>query len=260
MPRELGDVLHYLVPEAAPRPEAGSAPPLVYVPLLPRDVVRGALAWNLAVEAARQGAAACLMAPPAASCASWPAPGCGPLGLEVEEIAASDFGTFARAAEAAARRTASRATGSALALAAVPVVWLRDISTRDPVEPWVLVLARPDERDLRETWAALEAVASRAPGARLGACVFGVRTLADARHTFESLAALAELELERPLVSYGALIDDVHLSRSIVTRRPIPLAQPASSAARALADVASMLIADATGAPPPCVPGAAGRG
>jgi hypothetical protein len=250
VPRDLGDVLHYLLPQAEPGAAAESAAPLVSIPLLPRDVVRGALVWNLAVESARQGAAACLVAPAAATCSSWPAPGLGPLGLEVAKVGASDLPAFARSAEASARRNASRSATAALALAAVPAAWLRDGAAPGPLARWLLVLTRPDERDLRETWAALEAVAARAPRARLGACVFGVRSLADARHTFESLAALAELELERPLVSYGVLIDDVHLSRSIVTRRPIPLAQPASSAARALADVAAMLLEDARGAAP----------
>jgi hypothetical protein len=237
-----------MIPEARNDGAPDASPALVCVPLLPRDVVRGALVWNLAVELARQGASTCLLAPPAATCSSWPPPGPGPLGLEIVEVAAADLASFARAAEAAARRTTKRAAGSVLALATVPAGWLREATPPGPLARWVLLLARPDEHDLLETWSALEAVATRAPRARLGTTVFGVRTLADARHTFEGLATLAELELSRRLVSYGALIDDVHLSRSIVTRRPIPLAQPGSSAARALADVASMLIEDAPGA------------
>jgi hypothetical protein len=130
-------------------------------------------------------------------------------------------------------------------LAAVPVASLHEQAEPGPLLRRVLLLARPDERELVEIWAALETISARAPGARIGACVFGVRTLADARRAFEGLAALAELEFERTITSYGVLIDDVHLSRSIVTQRPIVLAHPGSPAARALADVATMLLADA---------------
>jgi hypothetical protein len=244
--RVLGEVFHYMIPEPGSASSGSAAPPpLVCVPLWPRDVVRGALVWNLAVEAARQGASVSLVAPSAATCSSWPPPGCGPLGVELAEVAATDLDAFAEAALGVARRAAGRAGRAALSLATVPAAWLRaDASARRFVR-WVLLLTRPDERDLLETWGVLESVAAQAPWARLGACVFGVRSLADARHAFEGLAALAELELERQIVSYGVLIDDVHLSRAIVTRRPIPLAQPGCAAARALSDVASMLLEDA---------------
>jgi hypothetical protein len=262
MPRELGDVLHYLLPEAEPRaserptalpaacadePTAGSAASLVCVPLTPHDVVRGALLWNLAVEASRQGAQVTLVAPSEARCAPWLPAARGPLGLEVQKVEADALAAFAPSAEQAARRAAARGGEVALALAAVPSAWLH--GDAQPVSlDGVLLLARPDERELLETWAALEAVATWAPGARIGASVFGVRSLADARRAFEGLATLAELELQRELVSYGVLIDDVHLSRSIVSQRPIGLERPGSAAARALADVASMLIEDARGA------------
>jgi hypothetical protein len=260
MPRELGDVLHYLLPESGrPSPQRPDPPEpgrpgdsrpgcvasLVCVPLTPHDVVRGALLWNLAVEASRQGAQVSLVAPAEERCTPW-LPACrAPLGVDVQKVEADALGAFAPSAEQAARRAASRGGEVALALAAVPHAWLRGADTGPLSLRWVLLLARPDERELLETWSALEAVAVRAPNARIGASVFGVRTLADARRAFEGLAALAELELQRELVSYGVLIDDVHLSRSIVSQRPIGLEKPGSAAARALADVASMLIEDA---------------
>jgi hypothetical protein len=49
-------------------------------------------------------------------------------------------------------------------------------------------------------------------------------------------------------VSYGLLVDDIHLSRSIVTGRPIVLTRAHGAATQALADVAAMLLADAHGA------------
>src|SRR5262249_30686772 len=73
VPRELRDVLPYFTPEleAGESSPTASAPPLA-VPLLGRDMVRAALLWNLAVEAARQGAQATLVTPVAAEDAPWP--------------------------------------------------------------------------------------------------------------------------------------------------------------------------------------------
>lgn len=246
MARQLGDVLHYLLPEPAPEERAPRADAhVVCVPLAPRDVVRQALLWNLAVEAARQGASVALVVPAPAGCAPWAGVGRGPLGVEIVEDRCGRLATLAEAARAAAERTAARGTAVSLVLVAVPLAGLHKDADAGPLLRRVLLLARPDERELVETWAALDAIDAQAAGARIGVCIFGVRSLADARRAFEGLAALAELELERTLTSYGVLIDDVHLSRSIVAQRPIVLAQPASPAARALADVAAMLLADA---------------
>jgi hypothetical protein len=249
MPRELADVLHYFLPESdgGPASSGGGGPHvhLVSVPMSPRDVVRQALLWNLAVESARQGAAVALVVPALGGCAPWPRAGRGPLGVELVESPSSELAALAEAARGAADRLAARGPEPSLVLAAVPLAWLRKGADAGALLARVLLLARPDERELVETWAALDAIAAQAPGAQIGACVFGVRSLADARRTFEGLAALTEIELERTIASYGVLIDDVHLSRSIVSQRPIVLAQPAAPAARALADVAGMLLADA---------------
>jgi hypothetical protein len=257
MPRELADVLHYLLPESeetgsaaqeASRAIRGSRPrsepegrATLWVPLAPRDVVRGALVWNLAIEAARQGSSVRLVAPASAPWASWPPPGRGPLGIDT--VAVEDGGVAGLARAAAAVPPGSGGAGrTAITLVGVPIDWMQAGTAE---VDWLLLLARPDERDLLETWTVLEAVAQRAPHARIGVSIFGVRSLDDARRTFDGLAALAELELTRELVSYGVLIDDVHLSRSIVAQRPIALTQPGSPAARALADVAGMLLAEA---------------
>jgi len=246
MARERSDVAHALLPEREPAPAADAAR-LVCVPIAARDVARSALLWNLAVELARQGTPAALVVPAPDGGAAWPAPGRGPLGVEVVEVAPASLAVLAETAGKAAARAAARSATPPLVLVGVPLASLRKDADAGSLLARVLLLARPDERELVETWAALDAVVEQAPAAALGACVFGVRSLADARRTFESLAALAELELERTLTSYGVLIDDVHLSRSIVTQRPIVLAQPGTPAARALADVAAMLIADAGG-------------
>jgi hypothetical protein len=259
VPRELGDVLHYFIPELEEGSEATdpSAPALA-VPLLGRDVVRASLLWNLAVEAARQGARATLVAAAAGADAPWPSAGLQPLGVDVIEVAGDEPSALARSAEAAAQSAAAARTGPSLVLAGVPAPWLAKGADAGSLLRWVVALVRPEESESQETWSVLEAVAVQAPRARLGAAIFGVRSLAEARRTFERLAARVERELSRTLASYGVLIDDVELSRSIVTRRPIALVHPASAAARALADVASLCLADASerSAPGPSTRGA----
>jgi MinD-like ATPase involved in chromosome partitioning or flagellar assembly len=46
-------------------------------------------------------------------------------------------------------------------------------------------------------------------------------------------------------VSYGLLVDDLHIYRASVAHRPIGLEHPQSRAARALRDVAQLLLDDA---------------
>lgn len=243
MARELGDVAHYFLPDAEPGPARAAR--VVCVPITAPDVARQALLWNLAVEIARQGTPAALVVPAPNGCAPWPGVGRGPLGVEVVEAAPATIAALGAAACDAAARAGARSATPPVVLVAVPLPALRKGAEASSLLQRVLLLTRPDERELVETWAALDAIVEQTPGAQLGTCVFGVRSLADARRTFEALAALAELELERTLTSYGVLIDDVHLSRSIVSQRPIVLTQPGSPAARALGDVATMLLSEA---------------
>jgi len=261
VPRELGDVLHYFIPELGAGGGIDESAPALSVPLLGRDVVRAALLWNLAVEAARQGARAALVTPAAGPNAPWPGDRRQPLGVDVIEVAGDEPSALARAAEAASLQPASL-DAPPLVLAAVPAPWLAKGADAGALLRWVVALVRPDESEADETWGVLEAVAAQDPRARLGAVIFGVRSLAEARASFEKLAARVERELARPLASYGVLIDDVELSRSIVTRRPIALVHPTSPAARALADVASLCLADASerGGPEPAVGAERGTG
>jgi hypothetical protein len=222
MARELEDVLHYFLPPPASAP----AVQRISVPLAARDVVRLALLWNLAVEAARQGARAALVVPRAGRCAPWLRPGSGPLGVDVTEVEADCFAALAAAADEATSRLLSRPGGPALVLVGVPIEWLRPNSAPGCAIDRVLLLMRPEERGLVETWAALEFVCEQAPQARIGVSLFGVASLAAAQRAFEGLAALIELEFGRPLASYGVLIDDVQLSRSILSQQPFAISQP----------------------------------
>lgn len=240
MPRDLGDVLHLFAPELAPDADPiGARSPLVGVPFARPDAVRSALLWNLAVEAGRQGARTALVAPGALGGAALA--DAGVLGVEAHRVEAGPT-MLTRCADEAVRRLTAR--GRALVLAAFPAAWLQKGADVAPLLDWTLVFVRPDEASLREASASLEAVATHAPKARLGVTVYGVRSLLEARDCFEHLALGIERRFGSALTSYGVLVDDVHLSRSIVTGRPIALANAHTPAARALADVASLLLGD----------------
>jgi hypothetical protein len=87
----------------------------------------------------------------------------------------------------------------------------------------------------------------------VGVTLHGVGTVAEARGAFERLAARSGPELRARLWSYGVLLDDLDVYRGLAEGRAVGLARPQSRAARALADVARLLLDDARGAtePPP---------
>jgi len=266
--RELGDVLHYFIPEAAaPPPEPSCSPngaPLavVAVPLGESDVVRAAFVWNLAVEMARAGAAATLIAPVEdPSQPLWPQPGRGPLGAEFVPTFAPDLPTLAsRAFEEASSRGAGCRSGGVV-LVQVPTSWLDKAADGDPLLRWTLVFGTPEPRDLEETCALARRLLFAAPGVRVGVTIHGVSSIAEARRAFDALVSALEPELRDRVVSYGLLLDDLDVYRAIVNRRPIGVIHPQSRAARALADVARLLLGDAgVAAVATERQGAAGRG
>jgi hypothetical protein len=79
----------------------------------------------------------------------------------------------------------------------------------------------------------------------VGVTLHGVATVAEARAAFERLAALAGPGLRGALSSYGVLLDDLDVYRGLAEGRAVGLARPQSLAARALADVARLLLGDA---------------
>jgi MinD-like ATPase involved in chromosome partitioning or flagellar assembly len=79
----------------------------------------------------------------------------------------------------------------------------------------------------------------------VGVTIHGVRSIDQARETFDMLASALERDPGRSVVSYGLLLDDLDVYRAIVNRRPIGVIHPQSRASRALADVARLLLEDA---------------
>ena len=253
MARELGDVLHYFIPddEAPPPPEplrepGGSPLAIVAVPVDVSDVVRAAFVWNLAVEMGRLGAAATVIAPgDEANESLWPQPGRGPLGTEFVPTFVPDLPSLAsRALEVAISRGAECRSGG-MVLVQVPPSWLDKAADGDPLLRWTLLFSAPEPRELEETYALARRLFFAAPGARVGVTIHGVRSIDEARGAFDALVSALEPELRERLISYGLLLDDLDVYRAIVNRQPIGVIHPQSRAARALADVARLLLSDA---------------
>lgn len=248
MARALGDVLHHFDPSfAKARPglsEARAGAPraaLAAVPLAPGDLLRAGAVWNLAVEIARLGAAGLVLAP-AGDLVVGLDEGPGPLGTRVERFAGEEPGRAARA-----RADACAAPGAVLALACLPEAGFERAFASDLA--WALLLAAPDAASLGEAERMAERVVAVRPDARVGLTIHGARSVGEARDAFERLARVVERQSGCGLTSYGLLVDDLAIYRAIVERRPVGLARPQSPAARALADVARLLLADAREAP-----------
>ncbi len=263
MPRDLADVLHYFLPTdpAAERlrnpgeegeTEAGrgradrpAALAIVAIPIGDRDVVRAALAWNLAVEVARLGASASLLVPADSEMSPpWPEPGPGPVGAEVVVAAAGSLRDLSRTAlDLAVTRAADAEEG--VVLERVPPTWLPGASEGRALLRLVLLFASPEPGDLAHTYGLAKQVSDGSANSRIGITIHGARRVGEAEHAFHHLAGVARRHLDLGLVSYGLLVDDLHVYRAIVARRPIGLEHPQSRAARALRDVARLVLEDA---------------
>ena len=265
MPRDLADVADYFLPKASAASRAPRAPgalgpgpaepmrasrpaalPIVAVPIGERDVVRAAFVWNLAVEVARLGASATLVAPALPEPSPiWPEPGPGPVGAEVVLTPAQGLAQLHRAAlDLAVARAADSADGG-LVLVRVPPAWLGRAVEGRALLRWVLLFATTERVDLMETYGLAKRVLAASHEARVGVTIHGARRVVEAQSAFLHLAGVAARHLGRDLASYGLLVDDLHIYRAIVSQRPIGLEHPQSRAARALRDVARLLLEDA---------------
>ncbi len=272
MPRDLKDVLHYFIPEAAPPSEAadaesasetrdGAAPeeeafgltslraaalPMVAIPIGDRDVVRAAFTWNLAVEVARLGGRAVVVRTGEIDTSPiWPEAGVGPMGAELIPTLASDLGSLYRAAADLSVQRADGAGGGGLVFVRVPPEWLEKASDGGALLRWALLFSSPEPDDLKHAWGLAQKLVGAASDARVGITIHGAMGREEAEQAFAKLAHAGQKCLGVDLLSYGLLVDDLDVYRAIVAGRPIGLAHPQSPAARALRDVAQMLLGDA---------------
>ncbi len=265
MPRDLADVLHHLIPEAgetretrpAPEPVTRPAPPddsrrrardtrLLALPIGEDDVVRAALAWNLAVEITRLATPTTVVAPDGGDPALWPE-AVDSLGTRIVRVSAGDLAELEQAATRAraAARDAGTAHGAAepgIVLVQVPPRWLCGGGPGSGLLEWTLLLASSDPRDLLEAYGIAKLVSRRQPGARIGVTLHGAHRRGESRRAFAKLAEVASRRLGLELESYGQLVDDLQVYRAVVDRRPIGLVQPQGAATRCLRDVAGQLL------------------
>jgi len=234
------------VPNPRTRAQRPAALPIIALPIGDRDVVHAAFAWNLVVEVARLGADATLLAPADPAAASlWPPAGRGPVGAKLELVRAENLRELNRAALDAAVSRAADAKNGGVVLARVPPAWLNDASDGRALLRWVLLFAATEPKELRETYGLAKRVARIGPTPRIGITIHGAQHIEEAERAFSRLADTAQRHLGHSVVSYGLLVDDLHIYRAIVGRRPIGLEHPQSRAARALRDVARLLLDDA---------------
>ena len=90
---------------------------------------------------------------------------------------------------------------------------------------WVIVSAvlmtSADRGDLETALQLARAIRSANPASEIGATIHGVSTIGQAKRAYEFLAGRCEAELSLALVSYGLLVDDLHVYRAIAAQRAI---------------------------------------
>ena len=221
--------------------------PILALPMGDRDVVRAAFTWNLAVEIARLGGRARVVTPDMGDPSPlWPEPGMGPLGTELMPVVARDLGSLYRIAlESAVIRHRGPDEKCGVVFVRVPPAWLLKPGEGAPLLRWSLLFSSSRASDLKESYGLSKLILGAQPEARLGVTVHGAHSRREGEEAFNRLAQASEKGIGRDLLSYGLLVDDLHVYRAIVAQRPIGLAHPQAPAARALRDVARRLMHDA---------------
>ncbi|MBW2243420.1 MAG: hypothetical protein JRH01_15660 [Deltaproteobacteria bacterium] len=242
MARQLGDVLHYFLDDAPDVAEVAAKAqpcPIVAAPMHPRDAIRSALLWSVAVELRALGRAPTLLAPALQrDHSAW-------LDLASEKLEPSwvslpkgDVGPLLDAASGAASSLPQERGPVVLVHVPSDATW-NDGHAELFERCWFV--AGASDADRQEFLELAERVLTAAPRSRIGVTVRGAETLPAARQIFDGLAELFEARFERNLTSYGLLVDELELARELAERHTALDGAPANRAKRALRDVAELL-------------------
>jgi hypothetical protein len=174
----------------------------------------------------------------------WPQAGTGPLGVELRPTLAKDLKSLDRITQEAASTTALRGAEPGLIFVGIPPTWLAACHSEPGLLRWTLLLTSSRTSDLKEILESTKMIVRSQPQARIGVTIHGAECRREAETAFERVARASRSDLGHDVRSYGLLVDDLHVYRAIVAQRPIGLAHPQSPAARALRDVAQLLLAD----------------
>lgn len=241
MARELADVLHHFLGDDAPAPRLEA--PCLALLADPDDALALGVAWNLAYELVRLEHGVVWITSPDDE-ALLPAESTPELTrLLAPALGLRDLALAAR--EAAAKLAGARMPG--LVLVRVPPRWVGGSGAAEPILGWTLQLVGGDATAREHALRLAARVRARRPGARVGVTLREVRSVAEAAGAFD---ALAEAQLERgeePLVSYGLLFDETEIYRALLAREPLASTRADTRAARALADLASLVSSDLVG-------------
>lgn len=223
--------------------------PILALPIGDRDVVRAAFAWNLAVEIARMGGRAKILTPELNPPSPlWPEPGMGPLGTELIPVRASNLDSLYRVAlDSAFVKSSEEGQNGGIIFVRVPPAWLLKPGDGAPLLRWSLLFSTPRPPDLKEACGVSKTIFRVQPNADVGITIHGAQGRREAEGAFDQLSSATQEEIGHNLRSHGLLVDDLHVYRAIVAQRPIGLAYPQAPAARALRDIARILMEEAEG-------------
>lgn len=239
MARELADVLHHFLGGEAP---AGARPDAACLALLaePDDALALGFGWNLAHALVRLGLNVAWVTSPADE-ELLPAdatPGLARLLSPAQTL--PDLSLAAR--EASAKLAGAGAQG--LVLLRVPPRWITPGEAAERLLDWTLQLVGPDAAAHERALRLAERVRQCRRGARVGVTLNDVRSVREAERAFTALEREWARRDPEPLASYGLLLEEAEIYRSLLARQPLLRSRPGTRAASALTDLAQLLRSD----------------
>jgi len=238
MARELADVLHHFLGDGGPGARLDSASLALLAE--PDDALAVGVAWNLAHELARLGLNVAWVSSLTEEELLPQGATPGPMRLLSAAEGLRDLSLAA--VEASAKLAAAHAPS--LVLMRVPPAWIEPGEAAERLLGWTLQLVGPDALARERALRLAERVRHSQPAARLGVALHDVRSVHEAESAFAALDRAFALRCEASLTSYGLLLDDAGVYRSLLARRPLLRMQPETRAASALADMARLLRSD----------------